>query len=157
MVFVPFLSENGHRLCPFWSGIEHICRFNCNWIRKKEKFCEFEMAFSISNLSNDDVISAYARSENGFGIWHFFWSEIGSSVFILTDTICTRQSHCIRMLKARQSKKFTSTWRASLKKVFFQSSLVYRWAVMSSPPNTCFWNVWNKDLISLSVHEAILL
>ena len=47
---------------------------------KERVICEFEMDFKISlvfNLSNDDIISAHGRSENGCenGV---FWSEIGS-------------------------------------------------------------------------------
>ena len=62
-------------------------------MNKKESLCEFEMDFNMfktsfcwsSNLSNDFIISAYARSENGFGfyrpwVWKLtiFMSEIGS-------------------------------------------------------------------------------
>ena len=51
-------------------------------MNKKERvICEFEMAFCwLSNLSNDsgnyNILSAYARSENGCGN-DSFWSEIG--------------------------------------------------------------------------------
>ena len=48
-VFAPFWSENGYKLCPFWSGIRYgfqgnyvvynrIYHFNSKWVRKKEKY-----------------------------------------------------------------------------------------------------------------------
>ena len=53
-VFVPFLSEVGYTLCPFWSGIEYgfqgnygvyecIYRFKIQMIKKERQNCEFEM------------------------------------------------------------------------------------------------------------------
>ena len=80
MVFVPFWSDNGYRLCLFWT--EFGCGFRGNkylsfqfqmktMIKKERVICEFEMAFCwLSNLSNDsgndNIISANARSENGY-------------------------------------------------------------------------------------------
>ena len=47
--------------------------------KKKERvICEFEMDFNkkrlcwCSNMTNDDIISASARSKSGCGKWHFF-------------------------------------------------------------------------------------
>ena len=50
---------------------EHICRFNSKWIRKRQyaisKWILSNLFVGVPNLSNDFIISAYARSENGFG------------------------------------------------------------------------------------------
>ena len=61
MVFTPFWSENGYRLCSFWSGIE--CGFQGNYgsvgtyllfqfqmSNKEREICEFEMRFKKSFL-----------------------------------------------------------------------------------------------------------
>ena len=54
-VFTPFWCENVNTLCSFWSGIglsfrgnygiagvyEHFYRFNSKWVRKKEKYANF--------------------------------------------------------------------------------------------------------------------
>ena len=68
-VFAPFLSENEHRLCLFWSGIgygflegttgvyERINRASINTFMRIRN--GFEEVFCLrSNLSNDDIISA---------------------------------------------------------------------------------------------------
>ena len=75
MVFVPFWSQNGYRLCLFWSEFGYGFRenkylsfqFQMKTMIKKERV----MAFCwVSNLSNDsgnyNILSAYARSENGY-------------------------------------------------------------------------------------------
>ena len=75
MVFLPFWSQNGYRLCLFWSEFEYGFRenkylsfqFQMKTMIKKERV----MAFCwVSNLSNDsgnyNILSAYARSENGY-------------------------------------------------------------------------------------------
>ena len=58
MVFAPFWSENGYRLCLFWSEYsgmvfegmhERICRFNSKWIRKKE--CKYANSRGILKKS----------------------------------------------------------------------------------------------------------
>ena len=71
--FAPFLSENGYRLCPFWSGFGYGNRanygivwtyssfqFQMRW--KEREIFEFEIEFkkcfcSCSNLSDDEIIS----------------------------------------------------------------------------------------------------
>ena len=69
----------------FWSEFSYGFRGNA-WtylsfqfqMNKKERvICEFEVDFKKSfcwrsNLSNNILISAYARSENGCGKWQFF-------------------------------------------------------------------------------------
>ena len=61
-----FLSENGYRLCPFWSGIRYfkgIMRMYDIFIvstpndlrKKKEIICEFLFS-CCANLSNDEII-----------------------------------------------------------------------------------------------------
>ena len=75
MVFLPFWSQNGYRLCLFWSEFGYGFRenkylsfqFQMKTMIKKERV----MAFCwVSNLSNDsgnyNILSAYARSENGY-------------------------------------------------------------------------------------------
>ena len=105
MVFAPFRSENGYSFCPFWSGIEYGFQenygmsskrnllFQFQMSDKERKICDFEIDFKKSFCwrsypSNDDIISAYSRSQNGCGFWipgmktgvenDIFWSEIGS-------------------------------------------------------------------------------
>ena len=53
---------------------ERICRFNSKLMNKTERvICEVEVDFIKksfcwrSNLGNDNIISAYARYENGYG------------------------------------------------------------------------------------------
>ena len=54
---------------------ERICRFNSKLMNKKERvICGVEVDFKKSfcwrsNVSNDNIISAYARSENGYGFY----------------------------------------------------------------------------------------
>ena len=54
---------------------ELTCRFNYKLMNKKERvICEVEVDFKKSfcwrsNVSNDNIISAYARSENGYGFY----------------------------------------------------------------------------------------
>ena len=75
MVFLPFWSQNGYRLCLFWSEFGYGFRenkylsfqFQMKTMIKKERV----MAFCwVSNLSNDsgnyNILSAYARSENAY-------------------------------------------------------------------------------------------
>ena len=106
--FTPFWSENGNRLyllrsefgSSFWGNTEVNKRINLSFqvqMNKKEKvMCEFQMDFKKyfclrSNLSNDNIISAYARSDNGNGFlearsktrcgkWQLFWSEKGQDL-----------------------------------------------------------------------------
>ena len=106
MVFAPFCSENGNRLYllrsefgyGFQGNTEVHKRINLSFqfqMNKKERvICKFQMDFKKSfcwrsNLSNNNIISAYARSDNGNGFlearskircgkWQFFWSEKGS-------------------------------------------------------------------------------
>ena len=71
--FAPFLSENGYRLCPFWSGIGYGNRANYGIVRtyssfqfqmrwKEREIFEFEIEFkkcfcSCSNPSDEEIIS----------------------------------------------------------------------------------------------------
>ena len=72
---------------------ERICRFNSKLMNKKERvICEVEVDLKKSfcwrsNVSNDNIISTYARSENGYGFYQdrsgngcrkktTFWSRI---------------------------------------------------------------------------------
>ena len=54
---------------------ERICRFNSKLMNKKERVIweaevDFKKSFCWrSNVSNDIIISAYARSENGYGFY----------------------------------------------------------------------------------------
>ena len=54
---------------------ERIFRFNSKLMNKKERvICEVEVDLKKSfcwrsNVSNDNIISAYARSENGYGFY----------------------------------------------------------------------------------------
>ena len=54
---------------------ERICSFNSKLMNKKKTvICEVEVDFKKSfcwrsNVSNDNIISAYARSENGYGFY----------------------------------------------------------------------------------------
>ena len=54
---------------------ERICRFNSKLMNKKERvICEVEVDFKKSfcwrsNVSNDNIISDHARSENGYGFY----------------------------------------------------------------------------------------
>ena len=80
MVFVPFWSQNGYRLCLFWSEFGYgfrgnkylLFQFQMKTMIKKERvISEFDMAFCwLSNLSNDsgnyNILFAYARSENDY-------------------------------------------------------------------------------------------
>ena len=82
-MFAPFWSENGYRLYLFWSESREFgnarpyLSFEFEMNKKERVIGRFEMAFTKSfswrsNLSNDNITSAYIRSEN------FFLSEIGS-------------------------------------------------------------------------------
>ena len=71
MDFGLFWSENGYRLCQFWSGIgyglrgnqagvyELIYRFNSKLVRKTDKYANLKwnlrIFFCRSNLSNDTI------------------------------------------------------------------------------------------------------
>ena len=83
MIFAPFWSENGYRLYLFWSESREFgnarpyLSFEFEMNKKERVIGRFEMAFTKSfswrsNLSNDNITSAYIRSEN------LFLSEIGS-------------------------------------------------------------------------------
>ena len=83
--------QNGCKFCPFWTGIgcgfwgndgsvRTYLSFQFQMNKKEREMCECEIILRnlfcwCSNLSNDDLISAYARSENG---WGNDWSEIRS-------------------------------------------------------------------------------
>ena len=61
---------------------ERICRFNSKWIRDNASKMRIQNGFqeifllTFSNLSNDGIISAFARCENGWGNWHFLvWNR----------------------------------------------------------------------------------
>ena len=82
-MFAPFWSENGYRLYLFWSESREFgnarpyLSFEFEMNKKERVIGKFEMAFTKSfswrsNLSNDNITSAYIRSEK-----HFL-SEIGS-------------------------------------------------------------------------------
>ena len=73
MVCVPFRSENGYKLCPFWSGIGYgfwgnygsVC-FNSKWRGEFERL--FMKAFCLrSNLSNNDIL--FLRGQ----VWKRVW------------------------------------------------------------------------------------
>ena len=81
MVIAPIWSENGYRLPIFGleSGavfvgttevFERICRFNSRWKRKKD-----------SNLSNDDLISAYVGLKTGVGFRGQVWQRVWIMAF----------------------------------------------------------------------------
>ena len=62
-----------------------ICRLDSKWIRKKEYHANSKWILrNLSNLSNDDIKTVWksvwileARSENGFGKWHFLvWNRV---------------------------------------------------------------------------------
>ena len=61
MVFVPFWSQNGYRLCLFWSEFGYGFRGN------KYLSFQFQMKTMIKKESgNYNILSASARSENGY-------------------------------------------------------------------------------------------
>ena len=84
--FWPFWSENGYRLCLFWSEFRRgfkgnagaYLSFQFQMNKKEESYANswriLRNLFSWrSNLRNGDIISAYARSENSIenvNFWH---------------------------------------------------------------------------------------
>ena len=75
-MFASFWSENGYRLYLFWSESREFgnarphLSFQFEMNKKERVIDRFEMAFTksfswLSNLGNDNIISAYTRSENG--------------------------------------------------------------------------------------------
>ena len=84
LVIAPFWSENGYRLCPFlvwkwvwfsWELWKCLNVFVVSIPDEKERkiICEFKVDFKKSfcwrsNLSNDDIISAYVGLKSGVGL-----------------------------------------------------------------------------------------
>ena len=71
---------------------ERICRFNSKLMNKKERvICEVEVDFKKSfcwrsNVSNDNIISDPARSENGYGLYEDrSVNRCGKNNFLIQD------------------------------------------------------------------------
>ena len=91
------------------------CNFNSKWIRndkipvnKKERVvCEFEIDFNksfcwLSNLSNNDLSSAYARSENCYGNW----SQISKRMWKMTFQFGLKQGQDLENRMAQPHQEF---------------------------------------------------
>ena len=101
IVFLPFRSEKGYRLCSLWSGIwygfrvyEPIYGFNSKWIRKKGKYVNLKWILRNLfcwhfNLSNDDIISLRPGLKTGVKN-DIFCSEIGSGFGELGSALLPR-------------------------------------------------------------------
>ena len=65
--FAPFLSENGYRLCPFWSGIGYSNRGNHRIVRTCSSF-QFLMIYTKKLLNSDwlrkECSSSVTRVQN---------------------------------------------------------------------------------------------
>ena len=115
-------SENGYKLCPFWSGIgydfrgglyEHIYHFNSKWVRKKEKSANSKWILrnllcwcSYLSIWWHNLLEAPAyRPGLKTGVKNdTFWSEIGSE-FAQPDGTLTKNSGqylCLRIIPGRE-------------------------------------------------------
>ena len=87
------LKTGNHTLCPFWSGVgcgfwgnygsvwTSLYRFNSKWVRKKEKYTNWNRIWRIfflrSNLSNDNIISVQ-RPGLKTGVENYMvWNSLG--------------------------------------------------------------------------------
>ena len=132
LVFAPFLSDYGYRVCPFWSGIGYHDGFRGNdgsaWMwssfqfqmnKKESVICQFEIDWNlfvgVPNLSNDDIICVYINMYGAFcdhlQVWKQAWilearSENGCGKWHLLVSNRVRIWRTERHIPTRNSQEY---------------------------------------------------